>query len=284
MSFGTRPQMEAALDKLGQAWEISALAYKPYPSGFVIHPIIDACLEIAQKNTFDAAHIERIELTVNPMAVQLCNRPAPKIRNQALVSLQHWTAVSLIYKAAGVAEIAEPILHDPLVAAVRGKITHEVRRRRRARSGGCARRIQGRQNAAGHRQGLPRQRRPADDRRRYFRRKPSTSCASRFPAQAAERILANAGRSSNIRWSRRCASCSARPRRSHEYLVNAKTALIAGASGLIGRRIAEHLLAAGGWNVIGLARHPRDAQNNMRWIAVDLNDPADCKLKLGALE
>jgi 2-methylcitrate dehydratase PrpD len=123
VSFGKEPQMQAALDKLGQAWEISTLAYKPYPSGFVIHPIIDAALEIAQKNTFDPAAIERIELTVNPMAMQLCNRPAPKIRNQALVSLQHWTAVSLIYKAAGIAEIAEPVLHDPLVASLRGKIT-----------------------------------------------------------------------------------------------------------------------------------------------------------------
>ncbi len=122
VSFGTRPQMEAALDRLGQAWEISTLAYKPYPSGFVIHPIIDACLDIAQKNTYNAAQIERIELTVNPMAVQLCNRPAPKIRNQALVSLQHWAAVSLIYKAAGIAEIADPILHDPLVASLRGKV------------------------------------------------------------------------------------------------------------------------------------------------------------------
>jgi nucleoside-diphosphate-sugar epimerase len=65
--------------------------------------------------------------------------------------------------------------------------------------------------------------------------------------------------------------------------VSTKTALIAGASGLIGRRIAELLLAADGWNIIGLARHPRDAQSGVRWIAVDLTDPADCKLKLGAL-
>ena len=126
VSFGTRPQMAAALDKLGVAWEISTLAYKPYPSGFVIHPIIDACLEIAQKNTYDAAAIERIELKVNPMAVQLCNRPTPANRNQALVSLQHWTAVSLIYKAAGIAQITETVLRDPLVTALRGRITTQA--------------------------------------------------------------------------------------------------------------------------------------------------------------
>lgn len=62
----------------------------------------------------------------------------------------------------------------------------------------------------------------------------------------------------------------------------AKTALVAGASGLIGRRIVEHLLGAGGWNVIGLARSPRESAG-MRWIAVDLNDAADCARKLGTL-
>jgi len=58
------------------------------------------------------------------------------------------------------------------------------------------------------------------------------------------------------------------------------TALIAGASGLIGRRIAEHLIAAGNWDVIGLARRP-SAARNMRWIAVDLADIEDCRRKLG---
>ncbi len=64
--------------------------------------------------------------------------------------------------------------------------------------------------------------------------------------------------------------------------MTGKTALVAGASGLIGRRIVEHLLATGGWDVIGLARSQR-ASSNMRWIAVDLNDAADCARKLGAL-
>ena len=82
----------------------------------------DACLEIAQRNSYDAAQIDRIELTLNPLAIQLTNRPTPLNRNQSLVSLQHWTAVSLIYKAAGIAELAEPIVHNPLVGALRGRI------------------------------------------------------------------------------------------------------------------------------------------------------------------
>jgi nucleoside-diphosphate-sugar epimerase len=62
-----------------------------------------------------------------------------------------------------------------------------------------------------------------------------------------------------------------------------KTALVAGASGLIGRRIVEHLIATGGWDIIGLARSPRTSPG-VRWIAVDLNDAADCAHKLALPE
>ena len=61
--------------------------------------------------------------------------------------------------------------------------------------------------------------------------------------------------------------------------MNTKTAVIAGASGLIGRRIADRLLADGGWNVIGLARHVQ-TRAGVQWIAVDLADRTDVGQKL----
>src|SRR6185436_16093111 len=61
------------------------------------------------------------------------------------------------------------------------------------------------------------------------------------------------------------------------------TALIAGASGFIGRRIADHLLAQGGWDVIGLARRPPPT-HDLLWIAVDLSDAADCRRALSGLD
>lgn len=60
------------------------------------------------------------------------------------------------------------------------------------------------------------------------------------------------------------------------------TALIAGASGLIGRRVAQRLLELGTWDVIGLARRPLTA-TDLRWIAVDLSDAGDCRRKLAGL-
>jgi 2-methylcitrate dehydratase PrpD len=121
-SFGESANLEAALDGLGETYEISTLAYKPYPCGFVIHPIIDACLEIVKAEKFDHTRIERIELTVNPLAVKLCDRPNPETRRQAIVSLQHWTAASLVYKAAGIEQFSEAALHESAVVNIRRKI------------------------------------------------------------------------------------------------------------------------------------------------------------------
>ena len=61
------------------------------------------------------------------------------------------------------------------------------------------------------------------------------------------------------------------------------TALIAGASGLIGRRIADHLVAAGNWDVIGLARRP-PATPGMRWAGVDLTNVGESRRVLGELQ
>jgi nucleoside-diphosphate-sugar epimerase len=58
-------------------------------------------------------------------------------------------------------------------------------------------------------------------------------------------------------------------------------ALVAGATGLIGRRLAEHLQRLG-WEVIGLARRPQ-AGAAVQMFGVDLADPADCRNKLSGL-
>jgi len=60
------------------------------------------------------------------------------------------------------------------------------------------------------------------------------------------------------------------------------TAVIAGASGLIGRRLAEHLEQTGQWNVIRLSRTAR--ADGKHWVGVELADAADCKAKLGSLK
>jgi len=127
VTYGQRSIPQAAIDQLGEKFEILDLAYKPYPSGFVTHPVIDVCLEVARNHRFNPADIERVEVAINPLTVALCNRPEPKDRAQAMVSFQHWGAVSLIHKAAGIAEVTAAMVENPGVAALRRKFVAHPR-------------------------------------------------------------------------------------------------------------------------------------------------------------
>jgi 2-methylcitrate dehydratase PrpD len=121
-AFGSNANPEVALDGLGESFEIAALAYKPYPCGFAIHPAIDACLRIAKENDYDAAEIERIELSVNPLALQLCDRPSPKTRGELFVSLQHWAAATLWEREAGLEQAREALVGDAAASTLRAKV------------------------------------------------------------------------------------------------------------------------------------------------------------------
>jgi nucleoside-diphosphate-sugar epimerase len=65
--------------------------------------------------------------------------------------------------------------------------------------------------------------------------------------------------------------------------MSRKVALVAGATGIIGRGLVEHLSSGDGWEVIGLSRTAPDYESRARSIPVDLLDPEDCKAKLGGL-
>ncbi|MEO1193701.1 MAG: SDR family oxidoreductase [Pseudomonadota bacterium] len=62
-----------------------------------------------------------------------------------------------------------------------------------------------------------------------------------------------------------------------------KTALIAGATGVVGRNLMAELLTLPDWQVIALSRRKPDLEGDYRHLAVDLSDPADSRAKLGDL-
>ena len=60
-----------------------------------------------------------------------------------------------------------------------------------------------------------------------------------------------------------------------------KKALVAGASGVVGRRLAEYLHSLDDWTVIGLSRRPPIGGNDVPRVDVDLGDRGDVQAKLG---
>ena len=120
--FADPPNLPAATAGLGTDFEVMRNAYKPYPCGIVIHPQIDACLEIAGTPGFDPHAIERVELIVEPLTLTLCDRPEPENAMQAVVSLYHWAAAALLHRRAGLDEGVDAMVRDPDMIALRRRI------------------------------------------------------------------------------------------------------------------------------------------------------------------
>ena len=57
-------------------------------------------------------------------------------------------------------------------------------------------------------------------------------------------------------------------------------ALVAGASGVVGRNLIEHLCTRGDWEVVGVSRRPPDESVALgSTLAIDLEDEAECHAK-----
>jgi len=112
-------------DSLGARWEILGNAYKPYPCGVVLFPVIDACLELRARHAPAAQRIARVVVRGHPLLRERTDRPAVETGREAKVSLQHSVAAAFLFGAAGLAEYEDACVADPAVRALRAKVAFE---------------------------------------------------------------------------------------------------------------------------------------------------------------
>ena len=118
------PNYGAITDGLGEAWEFRNNAFKAYPAGIVIHPVIDACLELRGRN-IAADRIAQIHVRGNPLMGNLTSRPVVDTEREAVVSVQHSVAVAFIDGVVGVKQYWLDRVTDPQVIALRDKVTFQ---------------------------------------------------------------------------------------------------------------------------------------------------------------
>lgn len=117
--FGDTPNLDAVTQGLGDTWEITQVAYKPYPCGVVLNPVLDACLAISGR--IDPARADRItaiELTGHPLLRQRTDRPDIQTGRESQVSAQHAVPVALLRGSAGLDAFSDEAVADPVVRAL----------------------------------------------------------------------------------------------------------------------------------------------------------------------
>ncbi|MCW5261393.1 MmgE/PrpD family protein [Verminephrobacter eiseniae] len=108
-------------DALGERFEISFNTYKPFACGIVIHPGIDACVQLRAQGV-QPQQVERIELRVHPLVLELTGKKTPRDGLEAKFSVYHGCAVGLIFGRAGEAEFRDEIVNHADVMALRDKV------------------------------------------------------------------------------------------------------------------------------------------------------------------
>jgi 2-methylcitrate dehydratase PrpD len=118
------PDLSLVTEGLGESWEIMATSYKPYPCGFVIHPVLDCVLD--WRRDHPNAEVTGIVVRGNPLLGVRTDRPNIATGRESQVSVQHAVAAALVTGKAGLDQFTDVCVRDPKVQALRGKV--EVKR------------------------------------------------------------------------------------------------------------------------------------------------------------
>ena len=112
-------------DELGERFEISFNTYKPFACGIVIHPSIDACVQLRERGV-RPEQIERIELKVHSLVLELTGKKEPADGLQGKFSVYHGCAVGLVFGRASEHEFSDAIVNRADVVGLRRKIVATV--------------------------------------------------------------------------------------------------------------------------------------------------------------
>jgi 2-methylcitrate dehydratase PrpD len=124
-TISTKNDWSEITSELGQRFEISFNTYKPFACGIVIHPSIDACAQLRAQGV-RPEQIERIELKVHSLVLELTGKKEPADGLQAKFSVYHGCAAGLTFGRATEDEYADDIVNRTDMVALRRKVAATV--------------------------------------------------------------------------------------------------------------------------------------------------------------
>jgi 2-methylcitrate dehydratase PrpD len=112
--------------RLGESFEISKNTYKPFACGVVMHPTIDGCIQLRNENKLSADEIDRIELRVHPLVMQLTSKKSPQTGLEGKFSIYHAASVALVEGSGGIEQFSDRAVRDRTIASLRDRVSTVV--------------------------------------------------------------------------------------------------------------------------------------------------------------
>lgn len=125
-TISTKQDWTQVTDGLGQRYESALNTYKPFACGIVMHPAIDAAIQIRNEDHAKPEDIRSVDLKVHPLVLELTGKTAPKAGLEGKFSIYHAVAVALVEGAGGEKQFSDRAVNDPRVVSLRRKVNPVV--------------------------------------------------------------------------------------------------------------------------------------------------------------
>ena len=109
-----------------EGWEILRNSYKPFACGLVVHPVIDGCIQLRNRNRLTADMIDRVEVSVHPRVMLVTAIKDPKTGLEGKFSVYHAAAVALVDGAAGEQQFSDESVRVPAIVELRKRVVPTV--------------------------------------------------------------------------------------------------------------------------------------------------------------
>jgi 2-methylcitrate dehydratase PrpD len=124
--LSTSRKYDEITGRLGESYEILLNTYKPFACGIVIHPTIDGCIQLRKEHNLKAGEIAAVDLRVHPLVLELTGKKTPQTGLEGKFSVFFAAALALTQGAAGEREFNDRLVRDPVIVALRDKVSATV--------------------------------------------------------------------------------------------------------------------------------------------------------------
>jgi 2-methylcitrate dehydratase PrpD len=125
-TISTKQDYKEITDGLGERYEALLNTYKPFACGIVMHPAIDAAIQLRNQYQLKPDQIDTINLRVNPLVLELTGKKTPTTGLEGKFSIYHAVAAAIVEGAAGEKQFSDRAVQDPTILALRSRVAPVV--------------------------------------------------------------------------------------------------------------------------------------------------------------